>query len=157
MRTKITLASRTILIVLLVVFIFQTVAGAKPSQTKFGDMQKVITKYQSKNTTLGTNQTLKRLYKINPSLYEGAVVFAPNSTMDANEMLLVKLKDKSQGEQVKALIEARKKTQLNTFKGYGTIQTDLLNKSIIDVQPNYVLYVVGENAQKADEAFRKAL
>ena len=54
-------------------------------------------------------------------------------------------------------IEARKKSQLNTFNGYGATQTDLLNKSIIDVQPNYILYVVDPQASLIDDAFKKAL
>ena len=55
------------------------------------------------------------------------------------------------------MLAARKKSQLNTFKGYGATQTDLLNKSIIDVQPNYILYVVDPQASLIDDAFKKAL
>lgn len=157
MGIKITRTLRILLVVFIAVYIGVTVKGATPSQTSFETMCKVIAKYQNKNTQLGNNQAVKRLYKLNPADYEGVLLYQPNSTMNAEEILVVKLKDKSQANDVKNAIEERKKTQLNTFKGYGAAQTDLLNKSIIDVQPNYILYVVDGKASVIDDAFRKAL
>ena len=157
MGIKITRTLRILLVVFIAVYICLTVKGATPSQTSFETMCKVIAKYQNKNTQLGNNQAVKRLYKLNPADYEGVLLYQPNSTMNAEEILVVKLKDKSQANDVKNAIEERKKTQLNTFKGYGAAQTDLLNKSIIDVQPNYILYVVDGKASVIDDAFRKAL
>lgn len=157
MSIKITRTLRILLVVFIAVYIGLTVKGAAPSQTSFETMCKVIAKYQNKNTQLGNNQAVKRLYKLNPADYEGVLLYQPSSTMNAEEILVVKLKDKSQANDVKNAIEERKKTQLNTFKGYGATQTDLLNKSIIDVQPNYILYVVDGKASVIDDAFRKAL
>lgn len=157
MGIKITRTLRILLVVFIAVYIGLTVKGAAPSQTSFETMCKVIAKYQNKNTQLGNNQAVKRLYKLNPADYEGVLLYQPNSTMNAEEILVIKLKDKSQANDVKNAIEERKKTQLNTFKGYGATQTDLLNKSIIDVQPNYILYVVDGKASVIDDAFRKAL
>lgn len=157
MSIKITRTLRILLVVFIAVYIGLIVKGATPSQTSFETMCKVIAKYQNKNTQLGNNQAVKRLYKLNPADYEGVLLYQPNSTMNAEEILVVKLKDKSQANDVKNAIEERKKTQLNTFKGYGATQTDLLNKSIIDVQPNYILYVVDGKASVIDDAFRKVL
>lgn len=157
MGIKITRTLRILFVILIVVYIGMSVKGATVSQTSFDQMSKVIAKYQNKNTQLGNNQAVKRLYKLNPADYEGVLLYQPSSTMNAEEILVIKLKDKSQANDVKNAIEARKKSQLNTFKGYGATQTDLLNKSIIDVQPNYILYVVDPQASLIDDAFKKAL
>ena len=157
MGIKITRTLRILFVNLIVVYNGMRVKGATESQTSFDQMSKVIAKYQNKNTQLGNNQAIKRLYKLNPADYEGVLLYQPSSTMNAEEILVIKLKDKSQANDVKNAIEARKKSQLNTFKGYGATQTDLLNKSIIDVQPNYILYVVDPQASLIDDAFKKAL
>ena len=77
--------------------------------------------------------------------------------MDAEELLIVQLKDVSQQETVKAAIDARLETQKNSFEGYGVEQYALLEKSVVDVEGNYILFVVNEQAAKAQSAFLQAL
>ena len=77
--------------------------------------------------------------------------------MDAEELLIVKLKDTSQAEAVETAINKRLETQKNSFEGYGIEQYDLLEKHVLDVQGNYILYVVHTDAAKADQAFRDSL
>ena len=100
---------------------------------------------------------VKRFYGLNPKDYEGAVLYAPIDNMDAHEMLLVKLKDSSQKKQVQDAILERLDTQLKSFQGYGAEQTALLNKHVLLERGNFVLYVVGEHASDAQEAFVKSL
>ena len=77
--------------------------------------------------------------------------------MDAEEMLIVKLKDTSQAEAVRAAMEKRQQTQIGIYEGYAPEQLSLCENGIIDVQGNYVLYVVHPDASKIDEAFRAGL
>lgn len=100
---------------------------------------------------------VKRFYGLNPKDYEGAVLYAPIDNMDAHEMILVKLKDSSQKKQVQDAILERLDTQLKSFQGYGAEQTALLNKHVLLERGNFVLYVVGEHASDAQEAFVKSL
>ena len=46
---------------------------------------------------------------------------------------------------------------MNSFEGYGIEQYAMLEDHILDVQGNFILYVVNPNAQAADEAFRNSL
>ena len=106
----------------------------------------------------GNDSTFKRLYGLNSADYEGVFLYWPLSNMDAEEMLIVKLKDVSQQEQVKAAIDARLETQKKSFDGYGVEQYALLTESsTVDVQGNYILFVVGSEYQAADAAFKQAL
>ena len=59
---------------------------------------------------------------------------------------------------MKAAIEARLETQKKSFDGYGVEQYALLTESsTVDVQGNYILFVVNSDHQAADAAFKQAL
>ncbi len=103
------------------------------------------------------SRMVKRFYGLNPKDYEGAVLYAPSDNMDAHELFLVKLKDSTQKKTVEDAIEERLDTQLKSFEGYGAEQTALLEKHVLSVKGNYVLYVVGEYAEDAQKAFAKSL
>ena len=72
-------------------------------------------------------------------------------------MLIVKLKDLSQQETVAAAAQARLDTQMNTFEGYGVEQVALLEKAVIEVRGNYILFVCNDHADAAVQAFLDAL
>lgn len=104
------------------------------------------------------NQMVKRLYGLAPSDYEGLYLWYPTTNMGAEEVLVIKLKDPSQADAVRAAVEKRLDTQKTSFDGYGIEQYDLLsNHSILDIRGNYLLFVVHIKAEQAQEAFRKAL
>jgi hypothetical protein len=103
------------------------------------------------------NRMVRRFYGLNPNDYEGVVLYAPVDNMDANELLIVKLKDTSQSEEVEEAIQERLATQKKSFDGYGATQTQLLNNSILKVKGNFVFYMVGENAAEAESAFLSAI
>ncbi len=77
--------------------------------------------------------------------------------MFANEALLVKLKDISQQEEIVTAIEERIESQLNVFEGYAPREVGLLEDAVVDVQGNYILYIVDGDAALVDEVFRSSL
>ena len=90
----------------------------------------------------GSVQMVKRLYGLNPSDFDGCLLYYPQTNMEAEELLLLKLRDTSQQEAVRAAVEARLETQKTSFDGYGLEQYDLLtNHSILDIRGNYVLFI----------------
>ena len=106
----------------------------------------------------GSVQMVKRLYGLNPSDFDGCLLYYPQTNMEAEELLLLKLRDTSQQEAVRAAVEARLETQKTSFDGYGLEQYDLLtNHSILDIRGNYVLFVVHKDAAAVQQAFRGAL
>lgn len=110
------------------------------------------------NMTLAENQMVKRLYGLDPSSFDGCILYYPTTNMMAEELLIIKLSDMSQQETVRAAIEARLQTQKNTFEGYGVEQFDMLtNNSIIEIRGNFVLFVVNSNCDAALKAFKGAL
>ena len=99
----------------------------------------------------------KKFYGLNASDYEGVTLYAPETNMNAQELLIVKLKDSSQAEAVTKAINSRLETQKSSFEGYGIEQFDMLENHILDVQGNFILYIVHPDAAKADQAFRNSL
>lgn len=78
--------------------------------------------------------------------------------MEAEELFLVKLKDTAQADDVRAAVEKRLEAQKAVFDGYGVEQYNILcNFSRIEVRGNYILFVVGAQADTAVSAFRSAL
>ena len=54
---------------------------------------------------------VKRLYGLNPSDFDGCLLYYPQTNMEAEELLLLKLRDTSQQEAVRAAVEARLETR----------------------------------------------
>lgn len=147
-----------ILTVLLLVFIIIDVSGDKISKTDFETVKKNVNKVSGfADVPEAENRTIKRFYSLDPSDYEGIVLYAPQDDMAVDEMLIVKLKDISQQEMVEQAVEQRLDTQLKSFEGYGAEQVALLKKHVLNIEGNYIFYMVGENTQEAQKVFLDSL
>ena len=139
---------------LIIMFGGNTVSNAKPEDVAAA----VVETIDMTNMVEADNQMVKRLYGLDPSSFEGCILYYPTTNMMAEELLIVKLSDMSQQEAVRAAIEARLQTQKNTFEGYGVEQFEMLtNKSVIEIRGNYVLFVVNGACADALQAFLGAL
>lgn len=146
----------------LLIFLFLFVAGLVQeegiSDADIGDVaKKVAEAADMTDLSAADNRTVKRLYGIDVNEYEGVALYVSDSNMKVEEILIVKLQDVSQAEGVEDAVRSRVETQKNSFEGYGAEQCKLLDDSVVDVQGNYILFVVNGKAGKADEAFRKSL
>ena len=147
-----------LLLVFLIVFVASLLSTGKTSKAKIDTVASKVTKAADmEKLTLADNRMLKRFYGLNANDYADVVLYAAGSNMEVEEILIVKLKDVNQGEAVEAAIQARLDSQISVFEGYGPEQCKMLESSIIDVQGNYVLYVVNAKAKAVDKAFQKSL
>lgn len=142
--------------ILWLLFLF---GGDPVSNAEFADVSAaVVPEVNTEHMTEAENQMVKRLYGLDPAGFDGCVLYYPRTNMDAEELLIIKMKDKSQQEAIKAAIEARLQTQKTAFDGYGVDQTDLLtNYCVVDIRGNYALFVVSKTCDAAQAAFRDAL
>jgi len=131
-----------------------TVSNADPMEVA----EAVVETIDMENMLEADNQLIKRFYGLDPASFEGCILYYPTTNMMAEEILIVKLKDMSQQEQVRAAIEQRIETQKTTFEGYGVEQFELLtNNAVVEVRGNFVLFVVNANSAEAQKAFLKAI
>lgn len=101
----------------------------------------------------GDSKSLKRFYKLNANDYDGVILYTPESTMDVSEVLIVKVKDKSQIESLEDSIDSRVNYQLQSFSGYGPEQCALVDNYELKSKGNFVFFAISENAQQIKEAF----
>ena len=149
---------RIAMVVLLIAFVIALGSDKKSSSADMADVSgAVISALDMSSVQEAGSLDLKKFYGLTASDYEDVVFYSPITNMDAEELLIIKLKDTSQAEAVEEAITKRLQTQKNSFEGYGAEQTALLENQVLDVQGNYILYVVNANASKADEAFRNSL
>ena len=119
--------------------------------------ENILAVTETKGMTKGTTQDLKKYYGLNAKDYEGVMLYVPNDVMSVNEILVIKLKDKSQAENVEKAIQKRLHTQKNSFEGYGAEQTKLINSAVTDSRGYYVLLAISKDADQIYEAFRKSI
>lgn len=149
---------RILMVVGLLVFIIMLQMGTPDSQSSLEEVSQAVSGSVSlEGMEESSNQMFKKFYGLNANDYEGVALYAPASNMDAEEILIVKLKDSSQAEAVTSAVNKRLETQKSNFEGYGIEQFDLLEDHILDVQGNFILYVVHPDASKADQAFKDSL
>ena len=141
-----------------VVFLYTQVMQDRVSSASFDDVSRaVLDQLDLDEMQPADAQMIRRLYGFAPSEMDGCTLYYPSTNMGARELLLVKLSDLSQQKAVTAAITARRQTQMNSFEGYGVEQYDLLEHSVLEVQGNYILFVVHEKADAVRQAFLKAL
>lgn len=100
---------------------------------------------------------LKRYYGLNAGDFDSVVLYTPESSMEVDEMLIVKVKDKSQIEGLEDTIDNRVNSQLQSFGSYGPEQCGLLNNYELKTEGRYVFFAVSENAEQLKEAFKEAI
>lgn len=149
---------RIAMVVVLLAFVIFLQAGNKSSNASLEDVtESVVGTLDLEGMQESNNRMFQKFYGLDPEDYEGVTLYSPASNMDAQELLIIKLKDNSQAEAVTEAINTRLETQMNSFEGYGIEQYAMLEDHVLDVQGNFILYIVHPDAGQADEAFRNSL
>jgi len=144
---------------LAVISLFIMFGGNTVSSAEAADVAAAVTaEIDMTNMLSGDNKMIKRFYGLDPAQFESCILYYPTTNMMAEELLIVKLSDLGQQEQVRAAAEKRIETQKTTFEGYGVEQFEMLsNNAIIEVRGNYILFVVNPNSALAKKAFLDAI
>ena len=128
------------------------------SKTPFTEMRtKLTAAISSDRMELSTARFLKKYYGLNAEDYDGVLLYAPLTNMDAEEMLLIKCKDASQAESVKDAMHKRQQTKETTYEGYAPEQYDLCQNYILDEQGTYILLIISPDAEEIDKVFKDSL
>ena len=150
---------KIVIALVIIILIVGKFAVNRKSKATFETVQKAVAKCVEKDSTMleGDKNMVKRLYGLDPGEYEGVMLKYPSTNMEVNEVFLVKLKNLAQQDQVTEAIEKRLGTQKNNFDGYGTNQYSILEKAVIDVRGNYILFVVAEKTDPIVKTFEESI
>ena len=159
MKTTFYSAARWAAVIAAVISLVMMFGGNTVSSTDPVEVAAAVTEtIDMTNMLEGDNKMIKRFYGLDPAAYEACILYYPTTNMMAEELLIVKLADMSQQEQVRAAIEARIDTQKTTFEGYGVEQFEMLSSNaVVEVRGNYVLFVVNDASANALKAFLGAI
>lgn len=90
---------RIAMVAALLVFVIVLQAGDKSSSASLEAVtESVVDTLDLEGMQESNNRMFQKFYGLNPEDYEGVTLYSPASNMDAQELLIIKLKDNSQAE-----------------------------------------------------------
>ncbi|WP_025161524.1 DUF4358 domain-containing protein [Paraclostridium bifermentans] len=109
------------------------------------------------NMEKSDSKSLRRFFCLNSSEFEDFSIYIPKSTMDVEEMLVIKVKDKGQIQGIEDAIDSRVNKQIESFSGYGPKQVALLQDYEVKDKGNFVFYAVSKDLDKLTDAFKESI
>lgn len=102
--------------------------------------------------------TLRKQYGFNARDLEDFVYYAPKSSMDASEILVIQARSQAEARAMEARVEMRRSTNEATFRNYRPEQAGILERSHLKTQGDFLIFIsaenVGEIRDTVDRAFR---
>ena len=146
------------ILALLAAFLISLTAANRTSNADFSDVSDAVLASADLSPMLeGDNQMIRRIYGLDPSAFQGAMLYYPSGNMGCEELLLIQLSDLSQQEMVQNAMHSRIASQRSAFDGYAPEQCAMLDRGIVEVRGNYVLLVVAKDPDSVRNAFLGAL
>ncbi len=150
---------RNLLVVFFILTTAITISGCNNEPE--ASLEEIITSMEvnidSESMKQGDNKALKRFYGLNSNDFQEVILYVPKTSMDVNELLIIKVKDSSQVEGIEIAIEERVDRQLENFNGYGVEQCALLEEYEIKVVGNYFFYTVAKDSEDLKVKFTKEM
>lgn len=112
---------------------------------------------KDENLQKSDKKMLKRLYGLNSDDYEEFSLCISKSTMEVNELLIIKVKDKNQIEAIECAMEQRVSNQLNNFGGYASKQAKIIEDYELIARDKFVFLCIGENAENNKQIFIESI
>ncbi|SHK22210.1 DUF4358 domain-containing protein [Hespellia stercorisuis] len=137
-----------------VLLLLMTGGSSKPFDTIEKAVEKTL---DTESVSKTTNQGLKRYYGLNAADYDGVMLYVSKSSLSAEEVLLLKVKNNEQIEEVQNAIVSRKDRRRSDFEGYAPDEVALINNSVLSVRGQYIFFVISKNASEYKTAFAKSL
>ncbi|GAA0389898.1 hypothetical protein GCM10008933_20970 [Paenibacillus motobuensis] len=104
----------------------------------------------------GDQNKLQKLYKIDAESVEDFILYTSTSNVRADELVIIKLKDPSQAENVKEKITQRIDAQKIKFKDYRPDEYFLVEHHVLKTKGAFVFFAVSKEADQMERAFDDA-
>ncbi|WP_041139230.1 DUF4358 domain-containing protein [Beduini massiliensis] len=102
---------------------------------------------ESENVFLASTRNVNQDYGLRSDDYDGILLYESKESTEVNEIMVVKVKNSAQREEVKKAMEKRIDKRIKIFEGYGPDQTALLKESRIRDKKGYVVLIISPNAE----------
>ncbi len=144
-----------LLIVAFVVLLFLYTSGSSRS---FDEVEEAVSSSLDKsNLTQQDGAAFKREFGLSEADYAGVMYYASEFSISAEEVLLVKVNDESQVQEVREAIEKRVEARKNDFDGYAPEEVKLLEDAKQSVRGRFIFFAVAPKAEEYLEVFSSSL
>lgn len=147
-----------VILLLIIGFVVMLMLYMSGSNKPFEDVEASLEKKISQEgMSRQDDPVFKRNLGLNAADYSGVMYFSSGESMSAEEILLVKVKNDDQIQEVTHAIEERITSRKNDFEGYAPEQAKMLDDAVQNVRGRYIFYAVSPNAEKYLDVFRDSL
>lgn len=101
----------------------------------------------------GDSKKLAKLYDIAEEDVEDFFLLTAPSNIKADELAIIKVKDKNKVDSVKEKVEKRVENQSTSFKDYLPEEYSLIENHVLEVKDNYIFLSISKDSEKAKEIF----
>ena len=152
------LLSKYILITCILLFMFLVYRHAGSTTKRFEDTRTDFCReLDLKSLSDSGPQGLKRYYGLNAEDYAGILLYTAKTSMSAEEILLIQVKDSTQLNEIERAISKRLENRKKDFGNYAPEQTALLKQAQFTIKGTYIFMAVSEHAEDYKAAFTKSL
>ena len=144
--------------VLTMAFVFFVTRQAPVSDKTAEEIAAQLTEsFDTEGLTPRSGGEFKKTFLLSAGDYDGVVYYSADSVMDVRELLLVRLKDESQSQELTEVLKKRIEDKIVLFNGYAPEEEALLGSYVLESSQGFVLFAVCSHPDKVLETFKEAL
>lgn len=108
------------------------------------------------NMVESDSDKLEKLYDIDIDKVDNFKLYTAKTNIEANELLILKVKNEEDIGDIKEDINDRIESQTNSFKDYLPDEYFLIEKHVLKSNGNYIIFIICEEAEKIESLFDKS-
>lgn len=125
----------------------------------FEGIRQAVTEHHDPAVMIEADETaLRKQFGFNARDLGNFIYFQPKSSMDASEILVIQAKSQSEAQAMESIVDLRRTTNEATFRNYRPDQANILERSHLRTQGEYLIFISAENVTEIkaalDQAFR---
>ena len=117
--------------------------------------EKIIESIDISNMDMADEERLEKLYDIDIEFLQEFVLYVPKTNIEVNELFVLRAKDKDDIDDIKEKIENRIEEQSDNFRDYLPEEYYLIEKHVLKIKGNYILFAISEEAETIEDIFNQ--
>ena len=117
--------------------------------------EKIIESIDISNMDMADEERLEKLYDIDIEFLQEFVLYVPKTNIEVNELFVLRAKDKDDIDDTKEKIENRIEEQSDNFRDYLPEEYYLIEKHVLKIKGNYILFAISEEAETIEDIFNQ--
>lgn len=147
-----------VVFVLIIAFVVVLMLYNSGSSKPYEEVRQSLEAALDKESLTEQDQTaLRRNFNLNAADYAGVMYYSTGANISAEEVLLVKVKNDSQVQEVTAAVDQRIESRINDFEGYAPDEVKLLENARRSVRGTYIFFACSPKADEYLSAFNSSL